>query len=482
MPAQKNLVKLSSEMIHYACQQLAIRAGIAHGGAGVTSFEPLGVTIHYGKPDEVRSANSYTISVIPCAPGAWEFLLERAPNSLCWIPASETVPLGMSLPFDDPVPVLLWGEGYEDGNKPFAELCPDGAIVFYADIIAATFFMLSRWEETVVPTRDQHGRFPGMASVAYKQGFLDRPIVDEYALILREWMKALLPSWEPEPRLFAVRLSHDMDMVRRFSSRCRGVRTIGRALIMQRDLGLAWQSLMGTLRVESDPYFQGLQTLINLSKDYGLDSAFYFMAVPPAPFDKDLRLSAPIVKHCIQLVRAEGFEIGFHPSSHAFDNFERFLSEKKALEVALGTSQFGGRQHNLLFQVPNTWRYWEQAGLAYDSTMGYADHEGFRCGTCYPFHPFDIEANRELGILEVPLIVMDATLRQHRNLTCEQAENRILELAQRCRQVGGTFTLLWHNSSLSGEWRAWAEMYRQVLGMLEKMGEGDANSGANATV
>ena len=37
------------------------------------------------------------------------------------------------------------------------------------------------------------------------------------------------------------------------------------------------------------------------------------------------------------------------------------------------------------------------------------------------------------------------------------------------------FSLLWHKSSLNGEWRAWREMVRWVVGVLAEM-QGDARS------
>ena len=110
-----------------------------------------------------------------------------------------------------------------------------------------------------------------------------------------------------------------------------------------------------------------------------------------------------------------------------------------------------------------------QVGLAYDSTMTYADHEGFRCGTCHPFHPFDTAQDRELDLWEVPLVVMDGTLCNYRDLTTEQGAARILELARRCKQVEGTFTLLWHNSSITGSWEEWFDMYARVLKRISQM-------------
>jgi hypothetical protein len=144
----------------------------------------------------------------------------------------------------------------------------------------------------------------------------------------------------------------------------------------------------------------------------------------------------------------------------------QFHIEKQRMDVALGETRYGGRQHYLRFRAPDTWRHWEGAGLTYDSTLSFADHEGFRCGTCHPFQPFDLEADRVLDVWEIPLIVMEVTLKNYRYLTPEQAENRILTLARRCQVVNGTFTLLWHNSSLQGEWVPWEQMYRRLLPKL----------------
>ena len=101
--------------------------------------------------------------------------------------------------------------------------------------------------------------------------------------------------------------------------------------------------------------------------------------------------------------------------------------------------------------------------------MTYADHEGFRWGTGNAFRPFDAEQDRELDLWARPLIVMDGTLRQYRGLAPAQGEARILELARRCKQVEGMFTLLWHNSSLDGEWHPWRTVYRRALEQLARM-------------
>ena len=47
----------------------------------------------------------------------------------------------------------------------------DHFIDCHIDIFSSIFFMLTRWEETVIPTTDVHSRFPGTESLAYKFNF-----------------------------------------------------------------------------------------------------------------------------------------------------------------------------------------------------------------------------------------------------------------------------------------------------------------------
>lgn len=456
-------MRTTLQSAQYAWQQLLTRAGFAQPEISSTPFEASGVKFYYDFPEQIQVPGPKII-IVPCPVQSWQALLTCAEHNLQWVPLRNTVPEGYQLPFSDPIPILFWGAGYEDGHKPFAERREDGTVVFYADIIAATLFMLTRWEETMVPERDQHNRFPATASVAYKQGFLDRPVVDEYALILQAWLQTVSPAWSPQLSEFSIKLSHDIDFVRRASWR-----TLGGDLLKRRNLSLVLQTLLGMVAPHTDPYLRGLYELANLSEQNGFQSTFYFMAAQRGLFDPGYDPTSKLAQRCIQEMRRRGHEVGFHPGYATYNDAVRFMDEKRRMDQALGTNRYGGRQHVLRFQAPDTWRLWEQAGLAYDSTLTYADHEGFRCGTCHAYQPFDVEQDRQLDVLEIPLIVMEGTLKQYRHLTPEAGAERILALAQRCKQVNGVFTLLWHNASMHGEWASWAAMYRQILPRLAEM-------------
>lgn len=120
-------------------------------------------------------------------------------------------------------------------------------------------------------------------------------------------------------------------------------------------------------------------------------------------------------------------------------------SEKERLEAIGGGKAAGGRQHFLECKLTQFWETWEAAGLVYDSSLGFADHEGFRCGICYPFQPFDLIENRVINLWEVPLIAMDTGLASYRNLSAEEEQSILANLLKTVEEHNGVFVLLWHN-------------------------------------
>ena len=302
------------------------------------------------------------------------------------------------------IPVLFWS----NSDLPFVSL-NNNEIIFNGDIVSSSFFMLSRWEETISKDYDMHGRFKYKNSVAYKYGFIDIPIVDEYAMILRKYLQLLLPNITLGSNKFRIKLSHDIDNIRRFDDLRKAVRTFGGDLLKSKSLNLLAKSILEFKKSYKnpalDPYFLAVYELARLSKEYNADSAFYFKTSDISEYDSGYIIKNH-VRDCIIYLENQGFEIGFHPGYYTFKDYDKFLIEKERLDSVLHCKNYGGRQHYLRFDINTTWKHWEKAGLAYDSTLGYAEREGFRCGTCHPYKPFDLQSDRELNIYEIPLISM----------------------------------------------------------------------------
>jgi hypothetical protein len=328
------------------------------------------------------------------------------------------------------------------------------------DVFGGAFFMLSRYEELVVPKRDRHGRFAATSSIAHAEGFLGFPIVDAYLELLWNALHYLWPRLKRPSRQFRIALSHDVD--RPLASVGRSapalLRQLGADALVRRDAGLAARrvrSWVGLLRGDHrlDPY-NTFDFLMDVSERHATAGSFYFLATEEmTAVDGLYTLEQPWIESLMKRIHERGHEIGLHASFHSHLDPRRTETEFRRLRRAAqrqGVTQerWGGRQHYLRWENPVTWSNWEAAGLDYDSTLAYADRIGFRAGTCHEFSPFHLLDRRTLRLRERPLHVMDGTLFEYMTLSPDTAFESVIAVARECRRYGGTLALLWHNSSL----------------------------------
>ena len=336
------------------------------------------------------------------------------------------------------------------------------------DIFAACFFMLTRWEEYVNKNRDYHDRFPAYESLAYKQGFLDRPIVNEYAEELKNKLLKLDNNLKFKTHNFNLILTHDVDSLLKYTSFKSGIREIIGAIVKKKDIKLAISNILQKIKVslgiQKDP-FDTFDWLMDKSEALGLKSRFYFMSGGITKYDNRYKIDESKALEVIEKIKKRGHIIGFHPSYNAYNNFEQFKKEKDLLEKTVGLKITEGREHYLRFEVPTTWQIWEDNGMLVDSSCGYADKEGFRCGTCYEYSVFNILTRKKLNLKERPLIVMEGSFITYQpNIKPTEMEKKIKYLINQVKQYNGNFVFLWHNSSFNtAQWQKYQNIYERVL-------------------
>ena len=204
---------------------------------------------------------------------------------------------------------------------------------------------------------------------------------------------------------------------------------------------------------------------MNLSEKINEKSYFFFMGKGNSIYDNMYRSDDPFIKNLILKIKKRGHLIGIHPTYNAYNDSCQFQKEKHELEKNLETTLVFGREHYLRFEVPTTWQIWEDNHMLWDSTLGYADREGFRCGVCYAYSTFNILTQKKLKLKERPLIVMDGSfLAYQEGITPLYVKNKILLLMKKVKQYNGDFVFLWHNSSFNTEeWNTYEHIYKEVL-------------------
>lgn len=347
-------------------------------------------------------------------------------------------------------------------------------LVVSNDIIAASFFLLSRYEEMFHrEARDEHGRFPGRESLAYRAGMLHRPLVDEYGRLLRHWLRMSgVDVAEPERRISKIWLTHDVDS----PFFCQTMRQLVRETIK----GIGWRQAWNSFRKapSRDLYytFPWLLACDNrLRQQLGeerVESLFFLKAGGEGQYDKPkYNLRSTKLKALISLLKQQGATVGLHGSYAAGLKPALLKAEKKKLEEATGTAIRYNRNHFLTQREPEDMDYLEAAGITDDFTMGYADVSGFRLGTCRPVRWINPVTRRLSSLTLHPLLVMECTLDEpkYMGLPYDEALAYCRQLIEAVKDVNGELVLLWHNTTVveneAGIYHR--RLYQQLLNDLQ---------------
>ena len=315
------------------------------------------------------------------------------------------------------------------------------------DIFASIFFMLTRWEEHVVENRDQYERFIGKESIAFKYGFLHRPIVNEYIEMIWKMMIYLGYGGERKQRDFQIVLTHDIDhpfMKDRFVETSKS--------IIRSLLSLDFKSIPIYLTYYlKDPY-NTYNFLMDISERIGVKSHFYLMSSDEGISEsKKSPYLTKQFKHVVSEIRKRNHVIGFHPGYFSILSENNWKNEKEELISFLGFSPDEGRQHYLRFNMPETFSFWEHSNMNLDSTLSYPDVEGFRCGTGDAFSVFNFLERKEYRLKERPLVIMDGTLMFYQGYSMEKTKDILNYYIGLGRKYKMPITLLSHNSIFIGD-------------------------------
>jgi len=295
---------------------------------------------------------------------------------------------------------------------------------------------------------DRYGRVPSFAG-AGQPPF--EPVVSRRLIEL-----GFRPRY-PNDAPFAVCLSHDIDALitsprERAGSMRRG------------QIPVDFRGVLGLLGRKVDPRY-AVDRLLKVEDALGVKAAYYFQALVPG--DEDFNYTLDEVAHQWAAVRDQGHEIGLHGGHRAHAQAEVLAEERDRMHRATGLAPAGYRNHFLRFRLPATWKLLAEQGFVYDTTYGWSDLAGFRNGMCHPFRPTDPITGRREGILEIPLIVMDATFMFNMKLDEPTAWELCTRLMDRAQENRGVLTVLWHNNYMH---TAWGALYERIVRRAREAG------------
>ena len=339
-----------------------------------------------------------------------------------------------------------------DGDYPF-------------DIFSAVFYLLSRYEEYLPHDKDEYGRYAHENSLAYKESFLNIPLVNIWIEDFKKILKKKFSMLNVQYSTFNFLPTYDIDEAFAFKNKDL-VKTMGGMAksIVSGQWSMVNERIKVLRRKKDDPY-DAYEWMDKLHEQNNLNPIYFFhVADKKGKYDKNIEPSNPAMQQLIKQ-HAEKYRIGIHPSWASGDEKNLLEEEIKTLESAAGKKITTSRQHYIRFTLPHTFRRLINAGITDDYSMGYGSINGFRASVASPFYWYDLKNEKQTDLLLHPFCYMEANSFFEQKYLPQRAYEEMMHYFNAVKDVNGTLITIWHNSFL-GHYRSfagWKDIYQEFV-------------------
>ncbi|MEP1487656.1 MAG: polysaccharide deacetylase family protein [Algibacter sp.] len=330
------------------------------------------------------------------------------------------------------------------------------------DIFAASFYLLSRYEEYLPHVKDEYGRFLATESLGYKHGFLHQPVVDIWAYKFKEALQIQFPDFTFPIKKYKIRPVIDVPSA--YNYKLKGVlRTLGGfikdlCMFKFKRIYIRFMVLFG---LKHDPY-DTFKYLINKQKQTQSKFVFFFLIGAFSTYDKGINVNK---KKFVSLIKhvADYCKVGLKTSYFSIDDIAILKKEKLQMENIINISLSASRQSFSKLNLPESYRNLIELEVKEDYTMGYINHIGFRAGSCTPFLFYDLDYEIQTPLKVYSYHLMDyALLKTKSFLDKKQILNHVIN---EVKQVNGEFVPVFHNYTFSSDstWNGFKELFNLIL-------------------
>lgn len=332
------------------------------------------------------------------------------------------------------------------------------------DPFAASFYLLSRYEEYLPHKGDIFDRFEASESIAYQHNFLHTPVVDIWIQKIQELIQTRFPDIIFRKRKYNFISTIDIDHAYAYLEK--GI-TRNSAGSFKSILELNFKDIVERFKVLTgiikDPY-DTYEKQLEIQHKYNIPVIYFFLVGDYDLHDKSISIHSKRFQGVIKAM-ADHATIGLHPSYASNKYPNKIKIELQRLTKVLHREIHISRQHFLKLKLPDTYRQLIEYDIREDYSMGYASDIGFRAGTSNPFYFYDLEKETETNLKIHPFAIMDATLKYYMRVQPLKVMEIVQPIIDKIKSTDGTFVLLWHNEAFSDQrhWKGWGNLYEDIV-------------------
>lgn len=305
--------------------------------------------------------------------------------------------------------------------------------------LAATLFRAEEYQSKMFEnSRDAQS----LGMIVNRFDIYDQPIVDQWIRFIFQHLLGPIPS-RFEIQGNPIWMTHDVDHLLRWHWKRVLLFSFQFPLkVFTRQGRIEFKSMLKSVFKGKDPLDQ-IQTVIDC--DQARPSTFFVLGWHRDHQIRRYNILRPRFKKILSVIPKSGREIGLHSSPLHIQSLQGLRSEMNRVKKSLNCPIRMNRSHFLKYDIRQTPKILSQIGIELDSTLGFNDHPGFRCGSAMPFKWFDLNTNQEIEIIIAPLIFADHQMQNELFAQSDTFINTMIHYIRQCQKVGAPCTILMHD-------------------------------------
>ncbi|SFC55051.1 hypothetical protein SAMN04487907_105192 [Zunongwangia mangrovi] len=313
------------------------------------------------------------------------------------------------------------------------------------DIFAASFYLLTRYEEYLPHVKDEAGRFPVSESLAFRESFLKTPVVDIWVQKFKQVLRQKFPEMEFKKIEFHVESIFAIEHGFVFNNKgiIRSMVGWGNDLV-KLHFHRFFDRIKSWMKIKKDP-FDVFDELVHLIKKHSLSTIFMFKVADFTLYDRNINYNRIPYRSNIKYV-SDYAKIGLLLGHYSSQTLKVLKSEKFRLENIIHYPLENILNASYDLGIPEHFNTLAELEFENDYSMGYPDDLGFRAGTCssYLFYDINMEITSPLQIH--PYIFNSKVGKKY---SSEELKKEIAKIHERVKNVGGTFRAIFKNEDFS---------------------------------
>jgi len=326
------------------------------------------------------------------------------------------------------------------------------------DIFAASFYLLSRYEEYLPHVKDSQGRYSSSESLAVTQNFLKTPIVDiwieRFAIIFSNHF----PSVQFKKLVYRQEIMVSIPQSNKYS-KIGFLRTMGGYMKDMSKLRLlkVFKRTQVLLGFKKDPY-DIFNWLVNVQKQVDRSFKIFIQLGDYSEDTRNIKHSRKSFMSSIKMI-ADYCKVGLLLSPQAIKDASILAKERKRLEALTHRPLKHIHLSDYKLILPHVYREAIEQEIQHDYTMGYPDVIGFRAGTSHSFLFYDLDYEIQTPLMIHPVAIQSDSIVNYKNHTIDTVS--LKDMQQITQRVGGTFRINFSNTSFEDVYSK--KLFRSIL-------------------